>query len=172
MITLRPMEDTMADYTAMRSWFLEPELQQWVWCDEKGEKDVSLERIIEKYGQRIKHPADVFPYFILKNGNPVGFIQYYFQTPTTVGLDMWIGTPADRGQGYGSEALRQMAQLIRCKHPSVTELFIDPEAENQRAVRCYRKAGFQDAGTFTDEEGAHCLLLKMHFDAESGTKEL
>lgn len=172
MITLRPMEDTMDDYTAMRSWFLEPELQRWVWCNEKGETDVSLERIIEKYGQRIKHPVDVFPYFILKSGDPIGFIQYYFQSPTTVGLDMWIGTPADRGQGYGSEALRQMTQWIHYSHPSVTELFIDPEADNHRAVHCYRKVGFRDAGEYTDEEGARCLLLKMHFSPHPGTKEL
>lgn len=31
MISLRLMEDTMEDYTAMRNWFLEPELQEWVW---------------------------------------------------------------------------------------------------------------------------------------------
>lgn len=30
----------MEDYTAMRNWFLEPELQEWVWCDEKGEPPV------------------------------------------------------------------------------------------------------------------------------------
>jgi len=53
MITLRLMEDTMEDYVAMRNWFLEPELQKWVWCDEVGEVP-SLERIIEKYGSRVK----------------------------------------------------------------------------------------------------------------------
>ena len=40
MISLRLMEDTMEDYIAMRNWFLEPELQEWVWCDEKGEPPV------------------------------------------------------------------------------------------------------------------------------------
>ena len=53
MITLRLMEDTMEDYVAMRNWFLEPELQKWVWCDEVGEVP-SLERIIEKYGSRVR----------------------------------------------------------------------------------------------------------------------
>lgn len=173
MITLRPMEDTMADYTALRSWFLEPELQQWVWCDEKGEKDVPLERVIEKYGERIKHPKDVFPYFILREGSPIGFIQYYFQSDEVVGLDMWIGTPEERGQGHGSEALRQMTELIHRKHPAVQELFIDPEAENTRAVRCYQNAGFRVAGRYVDEQGALCLLLKMYFpQPETNAKEL
>ena len=76
MITLRLMEDTMEDYLALQSWFHEPELQEFVWCDEKGEPPVSLERIIEKYGERVKHPKDVFPYFILLDGEAIGFIQY------------------------------------------------------------------------------------------------
>ncbi len=76
MIPLRLMQDTMEDYIAMRNWFLEPELQEWVWCDEVGEVP-SLERIIEKYGSRVKSLADVFPYFILRDNEPIGFIQYY-----------------------------------------------------------------------------------------------
>lgn len=161
MITLRLMEDTMADYVAMREWFLEPELQQWVWCDEKGEPPVSLERVIEKYGQRVKHPRDVFPYFILRDGEPIGFIQYYVKDAQTIGLDMWIGTVQERGRGYGSEALRQMVNIIHEKHPEAQELFIDPEKANHRAVRCYEKAGFQTTGEFTGEENALCLMMTL-----------
>ena len=161
MITLRLMEDTIADYTAMREWFLEPELQQWVWCDEKGEPPVSLERIIEKYGERVKHPQDVFPYFILRDSEPIGFIQYYVKDAQTIGLDMWIGTVQERGRGYGSEALRQMVSIIHKKHPEVQEIFIDPEKANRRAVRCYEKAGFQIAHEFLGEENALCLMMTL-----------
>lgn len=161
MISLRLMEDTLEDYTAMRNWFLEPELQEWVWCDEKGEPPVSLERIIEKYGARVKHPTDVFPYFILKDGRSIGFIQYYIQSETTVGIDMWIGCPKERNNGYGADALRQMVRLIQERHPEIKELFIDPEVENKRAVRCYQNAGFESQGTFIDEEGSACVLLTI-----------
>lgn len=163
MISLRLMEDTMEDYIAMRNWFLEPELQEWVWCDEKGESDVPLERIIEKYGSRIKNPTDVFPYFILRDKEPIGFIQYYIQDRTTIGLDMWIGILQERNNGYGTEALKQMVQLIHRKHPHVKEVFIDPEPENQRAVKCYQKAGFKYYGEMIDDDGDKCLLLKICF---------
>ncbi len=163
MISLRLMEDTMEDYVAMREWFLEPELQEWVWCDEKGEPPVPLERIIEKYGGRVKNPVDVFPYFILRDNEPIGFIQYYIQDAETIGLDMWIGTVAERNRGYGAEALRQMVQLIHEKHPSVKELFIDPEVENVRAIKCYQNAGFKNMGEFIDEEGDRCLMHKIVF---------
>lgn len=162
-ITLRPMEDTSEDYTALQAWFHEPELCRWVWCDEKGEPPVSLERVREKYGARIKYPANVFPYFVLREGMPIGFIQYYLAGEERIGLDMWLGTVEVRGRGFGTEALRQMVTLIREKHPQVKELFIDPEKENVRAVKCYAKAGFHAEYDFVDEEGALCLMMKMHF---------
>ena len=166
MITSRLMEDTMEDYTAMRSWFLEPELKQWVWCDEKDEIDVPLERIIEKYGSRVKSLTDVFPYFILRDGESIGFIQYYIHDAETIGLDMWIGTMQERSRGYGSEALRQMVELIHEKHPQVKELFIDPEVDNIRAIKCYQKAGFQPVEEIVDDEGDKCLLMKIVFEGE------
>lgn len=164
MISLRLMEDTLADYKALQSWFHEPELQEFVWCDEKGEPPVSLERIIEKYGERVKHPKEVFPYFILLDGMPIGFVQYYIQDAFTIGLDMWIGRVEDRSRGYGSEALRQMVETIHQKHPSVKTLFIDPEVSNKRAVRCYEKAGFIPSGKFIDEEGDPCLMMKISYE--------
>ena len=163
MISLRLMEDTMTDYLALQSWFHEPELQEFVWCDEKGELPVSLERIIEKYGERVKHPRDVFPYFILRDGKAIGFIQYYIQDAENIGLDMWIGAVEDRGCGYGSQALRQMVEIIHCKHPQVKTLFIDPDVRNKRAIRCYAKAGFSPGGELIDEDGAPCLMMKIQY---------
>ena len=162
MISLRPMGDTVEDYSALRDWFHEPELRQWVWCDEKDEPPVSLERVREKYRPRIVSPVDVFPYFILLDGSAAGFIQYYLHDRHSAGIDMWIGSPDNRGRGCGTEALRQLVELIRERHPHITEVFIDPEPENIRAVRCYEKAGFRTVGTITDD-GAECLLMKITF---------
>lgn len=163
MIKLRPMEATRADYQAMQDWFAEPELKQFVWCDEKGEGLVPLERIEEKYGGRVKEQKNVFPYFILNDGTPIGFIQYYLQGDDAIGLDMWIGVKGERSRGHGSEALRQMVALIHEKHPDVHTLFIDPEVENKRAVRCYEKAGFIHTGVFKDEEGDLCYMMKITY---------
>ena len=76
---------------------------------------------------------------------------------------MWIGILKERNNGYGTEALKQMVQLIHRKHPHVKEVFIDPEPENQRAVKCYQKAGFKHYGEMIDDDGDKCLLLKICF---------
>ena len=163
MITLRLMEDTMEDYVAMRNWFLEPELQKWVWCDEVGEVP-SLERIIEKYGSRVKSLTDVFPYFILRDNEPIGFIQYYLHDEKSIGLDMWIGVLKERNNGYGTEALKQMIQIIHQNHTWAKELFIDPEVENVSAIKCYQNAGFKSVGEIINDEGDRCLLHKIVFE--------
>ena len=168
MVSLRPMQDTLADYTALQSWFHDPGLQEWVWCDEPGEPPVSLERVMEKYGPRVKSPTDVFPWFILRNGAPIGFIQYYFSDEATVGLDMWIGSDAERGHGYGTEALRQMTELIPQLHPQVRTLFIDPDPANTQAIRCYLKVGFRDTGKTIWDDGSECLLLARGAFSPSG----
>ena len=59
-----------------------------------------------------------------------------------------------------------MVDIIHRKHPSIRELFIDPDIENVRAIRCYEKAGFHRDSLYTDEEGDVCLLMKIHFDKE------
>jgi len=159
-ISLRPMRPEKGDYLLMQRWFMEPGLQKWVWCDTPGEGKVPLARIAEKYGARAKNPTHVFPYFIQWQGRPIGFIQYYLHDAASIGLDMWIGEAACRGQGLGTQALSQMTRLIAGKHPGVSRLFIDPHPENGAAIRCYEKAGFRITGEMMDD-GEKCLLMEM-----------
>jgi len=161
-ITLRLMEDTRADYELMRQWFLEPELQEWVWCDEKGEPPVTIERVMKKYGPRVKNPIDVFPYFILRDDEPIGYIQYYIQDNITMGIDMWVGILKERNNGYGTKALKQMVEIIHKKYPYVKQVIIDPDIENKRAIKCYQKAGFKHFGEMVDNS----VILKICFEDE------
>ena len=99
-----------------------------------------------------------------EEGEPIGFIQYYFSDATTIGLDMWIGILKERSNGYGTEALKQMVQVIHEKHPQVKGVFIDPDFDNIAAIKCYLKAGFQDTGETIWDDGDDCMLLKMRFE--------
>ena len=76
---------------------------------------------------------------------------------------MWIGVLKERNNGYGTEALKQMVQIIHQKHPDVKELFIDPDEENVRAIKCYQNAGFQNVGEIIDDEGGAVCCIKLFF---------
>lgn len=98
------------------------------------------------------------------DGRPVGFLQvidpaleesHYWGAcaPDLRAVDIWLGEPADLGRGYGTEIMRQV--LERCFAPAeVTAVIIDPLASNERALRFYRRLGFEhveDRGFGTDQ---------------------
>ncbi len=56
-------------------------------------------------------------------------------------LDVWIGSSADWGHGFGSSAIRELA-LHLLEHATVEALVIRPSARNERAIAAYRRAGF------------------------------
>ncbi|MEZ4868320.1 MAG: GNAT family N-acetyltransferase [Caldilineaceae bacterium] len=55
---------------------------------------------------------------------------------------MFVGSPADRNQGLGCQMLKVVAAHL-FQERKATRLVIDPEASNERAIRCYEKAGFK-----------------------------
>ncbi len=56
-------------------------------------------------------------------------------------IDLWLRSDADTGRGYGSAAVRAMAEHLR-RSLSVDIAFLQPSARNPRGIRAYEKAGF------------------------------
>jgi aminoglycoside 6'-N-acetyltransferase len=104
------------------------------------------------------------------DGRPIGAMQiidpqlepthYWGEiAPNLRAIDIWIGSPVDRGQGYGREMMR--LALERCfSDPRVTGIVIDPLASNERALAFYRRLGFRPIGrrTFGDDD---CLVHEL-----------
>lgn len=76
-------------------------------------------------------------------GREIGYISYY-------GLNNWhglaeleicIGASADCGRGWGSLAIRQLADELFTR-PAVHGLIVRPSRRNRRAIAACRKAGF------------------------------
>jgi aminoglycoside 6'-N-acetyltransferase len=62
--------------------------------------------------------------------------------PNKRAIDIWIGEQANLGKGYGSEMMR--LALHHCfASPQVQEVLIDPLESNLKAIRFYKKIGFQ-----------------------------
>lgn len=80
-------------------------------------------------------------------GRLVGTVQLIDLHPLhrTAELTIRIGGDADRGRGYGSEAVMLMARYA-FEHRNLQRVWLKVFADNARAVRAYEKAGLQHEG--------------------------
>lgn len=81
---------------------------------------------------------------ILKNTNDE-YMQYCKTDGLAITLDIFIGDPNYVGKGLAVSVIRQ---FLLSQFPDVSEVFIDPEKTNERAVHVYQKAGFRIFGEF------------------------
>jgi aminoglycoside 6'-N-acetyltransferase len=122
-LTLREIEP--ADAPVIAALLAEPAVKQW-WAD--GDYDAEHGWVAEV------------------NGAFAGWVQYEEETYEwypSVGLDIAL-TTALHGRGYGRRVLRLVIEHFAAKgHHRFT---IDPNAENERAIRSYRAVGFKPVG--------------------------
>jgi len=107
------------------------------------------------------------------DGRPIGFLQiidpalehsHYWGDcgPGLRAIDIWIGEADCLGRGFGSQMMHEA--LRRCFAASeVGEVWIDPLASNERAIRFYRRLGFE----YVEDrwfDGDHCAVHRMTRD--------
>ena len=156
-MNLRPA--TLADVELLRRWDEQAHViasdpnDDWAWEVELGRFPDWREQLI----------AEV-------DGRPVGFVQiidpereeshYWGDVPVNLrAIDIWIGSEADLGKGYGTRMME--LALARCfAKPSVSAVLIDPLASNSRAHRFYERLGFRflERRRFRDDE---CFVYRL-----------
>lgn len=160
-------------YPLLRKWLHEPHMREW-WGDPEEELGFILDMVEGRDTTR--------PFLILLDGEPVGYIQYWFighhqneewtrdnpwlleLPPETIGIDLSIGDVSLLSQGIGSAALRLFARNLHDEgHRTIV---IDPDPANLRAVRAYEKAGFRPVPHLAGHTGEGVLI--MQFDPASG----
>jgi aminoglycoside 6'-N-acetyltransferase len=113
-----------------------------------------------------------------EHGRPIGFVQlidaveeesHYWGDvdPGTWALDIWVGSPNDRGRGLGTQVMRAAVARV-FEHDGATAVVIDPQVTNRRAIEFYRRLGFESVGV-RDFDGDHCLV--MHVMRERATPD-
>lgn len=75
-------------------------------------------------------------------------------------VDICMGPPDMLGRGHGAAILRMYANTLLAG--GATEVVIDPDPGNERAVRCSRRAGFRDVAIRTGEVGTPVLVMDFH----------
>lgn len=73
------------------------------------------------------------------------YIKYSETQGLVITLDIFICDPDYVGKGLAVEIIRQ---FLLTEFSDISEVFIDPEKENKRAVHVYQKAGFRIVGEF------------------------
>jgi RimJ/RimL family protein N-acetyltransferase len=141
---------TAEHFLLIRRWLEEPHVREW-W----GEPDDELGKIRDKVEGR----DTTRPFIITADGEPVGYIQYWFvgqqqkaesiaeypwltELPAdAVGVDLTIGEPTKLSQGIGSAALEEFVKKLLGE--GFSNIVIDPDSDNARAIRAYEKVGFR-----------------------------
>lgn len=97
-----------------------------------------------------------------EGGRTVGFIEYDVDSRSdTVRPNIVVAAPEDRDRGLGSAALAAFAAAVfEAGHARLSVL---SDSGNNRALRCYAKAGFRDVGRLRSylrgPDGRHDALL-------------
>lgn len=105
-----------------------------------------------------------------EKGRPIGFVQlidareeesHYWADvkPGTWALDIWIGSPRDRGRGLGAQAVRTAVARI-FENTSASAVVIDPQVGNRRAIAFYERLGFERVGE-REFDGDRCLVMRL-----------
>lgn len=156
-LLLRTMEDAEQDYLQLLAWLSDERVAHFY--GGIGQRQ-TLQRIVEKYRPRIRGEHGVTPCIVQYEGDPLGYLQFCpvdaeeydcrelvdfsaYQRPMAV--DLFFGKPEYWGRGLGSRLLRALCRFL-WREQGADAVFIDPKVGNERAIRCYQKAGFIPLG--------------------------
>jgi aminoglycoside 6'-N-acetyltransferase len=143
---------TEADVELLRRWHADPEVSRY-WDDETFTADEIRERLAR---------TEVDPWIVEEAGEPVGYLQSWWEPerPRRGGLDGFL-VPSARGRGLMPDAARALAESLLAT--GWAEVTVDPYRWNERAVRGWRKAGFEpvEERPRDEEHTADWLLMRF-----------
>ena len=118
----------------------------------EGRNNPHDEELVEEgfYNEDINETRCIIEYSQI----PIGYIQFYpldeegreeygyknFQG-NIFGTDQFIGETKYWGQGIGKELMKLMIQFLVAEK-GADKIALDPQAWNERAIKCYEKSGF------------------------------
>ena len=150
------------DLPMLVEWFARPHvLRWWHWTPDAAE-------LREEY---LAEPSDVRGFIASEGQRPFGFVQSYVvmgagggwwpdeTDPGARGIDQFLADEADLGRGLGRAMVRAFVEDVLFADPVVTQVQIDPEPSNERAIRAYAAAGFV-AEREVDTPDGRALLMR------------
>jgi AacA4 family aminoglycoside N(6')-acetyltransferase len=165
-VSLRLM--TEHDLPMLHDWLNRPHIVEW-WGGEEARP--TLDEVREHYLPRVMAEESVTPYIAMLGTEPIGYAQSYVALgsgdgwwehetdPGVRGIDQSLANPEQLNRGLGTKLVRTLVELL-FSDPSVTKIQTDPAPNNQRAIRCYEKAGFVQQNVIATPEGLAVYMLQ------------
>ena len=146
-IDFEPMQP--AHFPMLWEWHLRPHVARWFapWTP------ATYGEFVEQCTRMVDGLEPQRGYLVLVDGDAVGYIEGYRLDDSpelagplalgedAVGADVFIADPGNTGRGLGPPVVAHF-YLRMMEETGLDVGIIDPEIENQRAVRAYEKAGF------------------------------
>ncbi len=147
LVVVRPGVADDADLLV--AWHADPEVAPY-WDNKVFTREEMLVRLAR---------PDVDPYIVEESGEPIGYLQAWFDNSIgDAGLDMFL-IPRARDGGLGPDAARTLARWLLTSGVRY-RLTVDPYLSNKRAIRAWTKAGFRPvAQREPDHEHTEAWLL-------------
>jgi aminoglycoside 6'-N-acetyltransferase len=140
------------DVDILLEWHADPDVIRY-WDDETFTRDELVARLLR---------ADVDAFIIELDVTAVGYIQaWQDERERGGGVDMFLA-PGYRGQGIGPDAGRALAQHLR-RDRGWTYVTADPYLWNERALRAWRRAGFEPVEECPPDEHHLSSWVLMEF---------
>jgi aminoglycoside 6'-N-acetyltransferase len=149
------------DVPTLGRWLRQPDLGY------ESDEDNDDASVSERYS---RGPDDARSQWIIEhNGTDIGYFRWYpayapfwqelhgySSEERLYGFDIFIGDLERQGRGLGRRVVTgAAAHLLRTE---ATTVIVDVAETNERALRCYRGAGFDEVRRFDGEDGPSVLL--------------
>ena len=138
-VVLRPLAE--ADVARIVELGADPDVSRW-W------RGLTYEHVLDK-ARGEDDGAVVFA--IVLDGEVAGMIQYFEEDDEefrSASIDLFLGAPY-HDRGLGTDTVQTMVRHL-IDDRGHRRLTIDPAAHNERAIRCYEKAGFKRVGVLRE----------------------
>ena len=147
----------ISHFPLLLKWLMTDHVRKW-WDYDIAWTDELVAEKYTSYAKGLKGDKPIHAYVFYDNETPIGYIQYYdihdFPRDTqfpekSAALDFYIGEPNYLRKGYGGATLKAFCEEVIWSQ--FDACFVDPEPDNESAIRGYESAGFE---VFKEEKGA------------------
>lgn len=148
------------DLVYMHLWLNKSHVRLWY-----SKKKWTYKEVVTKYTPIIEKKSPIEGYIAYHMGRPLGYIQCYpaqsflkinpfkdQKLKMTAGLDLFIGEEVFLGKWLSKRMILEFLQKVVKK--DYTYCIVDPEEENDIAIRLYQRAGFRFLQKIYEEEGS------------------